>query len=78
MTRYRWVAAREAEGFPTAAACAVARVTRQGFYAWCGRCAAPPSAAESAEAELIAEIRRIHAGSDGSYGSPPSSAAAGG
>ena len=30
MTRYRWVAARKAEGFPTTPACAVARVPRQG------------------------------------------------
>ena len=61
MTRYRWVSARKAEGFPTTAACAVARVTLQGFYAWCRRCAAGPTAAESAEAEVVREIRSIHA-----------------
>ena len=70
MTRYRWVAARKAEGFPTKSACAVARVSRQGFDAWCRRSARGPSAAELSEAELVAEIRSIHAGSDGSYGSP--------
>ena len=70
MTRYRWVAARGAEGFPTAAACRVAQVTRQGFYAWRGRSARGPSAAEAAEAELVAEIRDIHAEFAGAYGSP--------
>lgn len=70
MTRYRWVAARKAEGFPTKSACAVARVSRQGFYAWCRRSTRGPSVAELSEAELVAEIRSIHAGSDGSYGSP--------
>ena len=70
MTRYLWVAARKAEGFPTTVACAVAKVTRQGFYAWCRRSAAGPSAGEVAEAELVEEIRRIHAGSGGAYGSP--------
>lgn len=70
MIRYRWVAAHKAEGFPTKSACAVARVSRQGFYAWCRRSARGPSAAESAEAELVAEIREIHADSAGAYGSP--------
>lgn len=37
MTRCLWVAARKAEGFPTAVACRVAKVSRQGFYAWCRR-----------------------------------------
>lgn len=70
MTRYRWVAARKAEGFPTTVACRVAQVTRQGFYAWCRRSAGRPSAVEVAEAELVSEIRGIHADSDGAYGSP--------
>ena len=69
MTRYRWVAARKAEGFPTTMACRAAQVTRQGFYDWCRRSAAP-SGAEAAEAELIREIRGIHAEFDGAYGSP--------
>ena len=70
MTRYRWVAARRAEGFPITAACAVAQVSRQGFYAWRRRSTSGPSAAESAEAELVGEIRGVHADSDGTYGSP--------
>ena len=72
MTRYLWVAARKAEGFPTTVACAVAQVSRLGFYAWCRRSAAAPTAAEWAEAELVDEIRTIHADSGGAYGSPPS------
>ena len=32
MTRYRWVAARKAEGFPTTLCCTVAGVSRQSFY----------------------------------------------
>ena len=70
MTRYRWVAARRAEGFPTTAACGVAGVSRQGFYDWRNCQTAPPSATELAEADLVAEIRRIHADSAGTYGSP--------
>ena len=51
-------------------ACAAAKVSRQGFYAWCSRHGAPPRAAEMAEAHLVSEIRGIHAESDGPYGSP--------
>ena len=70
MTRYRWVTARKAEGFPTTLCCDVAGVSRQGFYDW--RCAeaAGPTDRERAEAALVAEITEIWAGSDGTYGSP--------
>ena len=70
MTRYRWVAARKAEGFPTTMCCRVARMSTSAFYDWCRRDAAGPSDAELAEAELVAEIRRIHAETDGTYGEP--------
>ena len=70
MTRCRWVAARRAEGFPIKAACGVAGVSRQGFYAWQRRCEAPPRTTGLAKAELVGEIRRIHADSGGTYGSP--------
>ena len=70
MTRYRWVAARKAEGFPTALCCRAARVSRRAFYGWrCAR-AAGPTDREAAEAALVAEIGEIWAGSDGAYGSP--------
>ena len=70
MTRYRWVAARRAEGFPTAAACESAGVSRQAFYDWSARHKAGPSPNELADAELVAEIKQIHADSGGAYGSP--------
>ena len=70
MTRYLWVAARRAEGFPTTAACAAAGVSRQAFYDWSGQQAQGPSPAKLAEADLVAVIRSIHADSGGAYGSP--------
>ena len=70
MTRYRWVTARRAEGFPTALCCRVARVSRQAFYDWRAARRAGPTGRERAEAALVAEIREIHADSDGAYGSP--------
>lgn len=70
MTRYRWVAARKAEGFPITMACRVAEVSRQAFGDWRARQAAGPSSAEVAEAALVAEIREIHDESDGTYGEP--------
>ena len=74
MTRYRWVTARKAEGFPTTAACEVAGVSRQAFYDWQAHQNASPTPAEEAEAELVSEIREIHAASDGTYGEPRVSA----
>ena len=70
MTRLRWVAARKAEGFPTTRCCEAARVSRQAFYDWRARRAAGPSERERAEADLLAAIRGVHAGSGGAYGSP--------
>ncbi len=43
MIRYRWVAARKAEGFPITAACNVAEVSRQAFCDWRLAQAAGPS-----------------------------------
>ena len=70
MTRYRWVAARKAEGFPITMACQAACVSRQAYHDWQTRQAAGPSPAEVAEAGLVAEIRSIHASVDGIYGAP--------
>lgn len=70
MTRYRWVTARKAEGFPTKLCCEVARVSRQAFYGWQAAHGDGPTPRERAEAALVAEIAEIHAGSDGTYGSP--------
>ncbi len=70
MTRYRWVAARKAEGFPTAMACRVARVSRQAFYDWTHRMAAGPTGPELAEADLVQAMREIDDEFDQTYGSP--------
>ena len=70
MSRYRWVDAQQAAGFPVAAACQAAGVSASAFYGWAARWRQAPSAAEQAQAALVAEIRTIHAGSAGIYGSP--------
>ncbi len=70
MTRYKWVAARKAEGFPTIMACTVAGVSRQAFYDWRERSAAAPTVTDTAETVLVAEIRAIHAEFKGTYGQP--------
>ena len=70
MTRYRWVAARKAEGFPITAACKVADVSRQAFHDWQAKLAAGPTPAERAEANLVGQIRSIHEDFDGTYGEP--------
>lgn len=70
MTRYRWVAARKAEGFPITAACKVAEVSTTAFDDWRRRETAGPTDAERAEAALVAEIREIHDETDGTYGEP--------
>ncbi len=70
MTRYWWVAARKAEGFPITMACEVAGVSRQAFHDWRQRIAAGPTVAEQAEAELVGVMRAIHAESDATYGEP--------
>ena len=67
MTRYRQVAARRAEGFPTTLCCAAARVSRQAFHGQRAEHRAGPTAGGRAEAALVAEIREIHASSGGAY-----------
>ena len=70
MTRYRWVAARKAEGFPITMACTVADVSRQAFHDWRARISAGPTARDLAEVELVEVMRAIHAESDLTYGEP--------
>ncbi len=70
MTRYWWVAARKAEGFPTTTACEIVGVSRQGFYDWRSLEAAGPTEAQLQEARLVAEMGEIHDEFDESYGSP--------
>ena len=66
MRAFRFVAANRAE-FPVAFMCARLGVSPSGFYAWRGR---PPSARATADAALTETIRRVHAGSRGTYGAP--------
>jgi putative transposase len=69
VTRYKWIAARKAEGFPITPACKIAEVSRQAFYDWQRQLAAPTDF-QVIEAELVDKIRAIHADSDGVYGEP--------
>lgn len=70
MTRYKWVLARKAEGFPITMACNVADVSRQAFYDWRLRLAGGPSEAEQAEAGLVQQMGDIRNEFDDTYGSP--------
>jgi putative transposase len=74
VSRYRCVDAQvyaqKAAGFPVGAACAAAGVSTSAYYAWTVRRVQGPSEAERDQARLVAEIRTVHAGSDGVYGSP--------
>jgi putative transposase len=68
--RYRCVDAQKAAGFPVAAACQAAGVTRSAYYAWTAGATQGASQRQREEARLVGEIRRIHARSRGVYGSP--------
>jgi transposase InsO family protein len=70
VSRYRCVGAQKAAGFPVAAACTAAGVTRSAYYAWAARAAQGPSDHDRQEARLLAEVRRVHARSGGTYGAP--------
>jgi len=51
-------------------ACEVAEVSASGFYDWCAREEAGPTARQLADADLVALIREIFAAADGNYGVP--------
>jgi putative transposase len=70
VTRYKWFAARKAEGFPITVACKIAEVSRQAFNDWRARQAAPPTDADRADTELVAAMLDIHVEFDGTYGQP--------
>jgi putative transposase len=64
--RYRFI--REHEGrFSVSALCRVLQVSRSGYIAWKKR---PLSPCSQQEQRLLVEIRAIHQGSRGTYGSP--------
>jgi putative transposase len=68
--RYRCVDAQNAAGFPVAAACQAAGVRRSAYYAWTTSTALGSAERHREQARLVSEIRRIHARSKGTYGSP--------
>jgi putative transposase len=70
VTRYRCVDAQKAAGFPVAAACTAAGVSRAAYYAWAASARQRPSDRDQEESRLLKEIRAIHARSQGTYGSP--------
>jgi putative transposase len=71
VSRYRCVDAQKAAGFPVAAACQAAGVTRSAYYAWTASVAQEgPAERRREQARLVREIRRIHTGSHGTYGAP--------
>jgi putative transposase len=70
VTRYQWVAARKAEGFPITMAAKVAEVSRQAFHDWRAKEAAGPTEVELAEVDLVELMREIHDEMNGTYGEP--------
>jgi putative transposase len=58
----------EKANYPVALMCRVLEVSRSGFYASTAK--VRPTPRESADAELVDEIRRIHEASRGTYGRP--------
>ncbi len=66
MKLYEFIEAQKAE-FPVSLMTRILGVSRSGYYAWRGR---GPSGRETADIELTARIRRVHASSRGTYGYP--------
>jgi putative transposase len=62
---FRFIDAEKAN-HKVATVCRVLEVSRSGYYAWASR---PPAARTVQNAALVVEIRRVHAESDGTYGS---------
>jgi putative transposase len=62
---FRFIDAEKAN-HKVATMCRVLEVSRSGYYAWAGR---PVSQRAQENAALVVEIRRVHAESDGTYGS---------
>ena len=70
MTKYRWISARKAEGFPIRLCCSVAECPPSSYYDWRETHGAGPTPAELDEAHLVNEIMAIHTALDDTYGSP--------
>ena len=70
MTRYEWVAARKAEGFPATAACKVAGISTSTFYEWARARVQGPTEQQWEEIMLCDEIVNIFKDNNGTYGVP--------
>jgi putative transposase len=70
VTKYRWITARKAEGFPVRLCCRVLQMAPSSYYDWLGVYGAGATSRELDEAYLANEIRSIHTTLDDSYGSP--------
>ena len=70
MMLYRFVDEQKAEGFPVERICDVAGVSTSAYYGWKQHRDGVWTVAELDEARLVAEIRKVHADSEGTYGSP--------
>jgi putative transposase len=70
VTKYRWIAARKAEGFAVRLCCSVTAVAPSSYYDWHHAHGAGPTSHEIDEAYLVNEIKAIHDTLDDSYGSP--------
>jgi transposase InsO family protein len=70
MTRYEWVAARKAEGFPVTAACKMAGISTSTFYEWAQARVQGPTEAQWEEITLCDEIVNIYKDNDSTYGVP--------
>ncbi len=58
---------RRRDRYPVRMMCRLLKVSRSGYYAWCGR---PESARAKFDRELMPKIRRVYQQSKGVYGSP--------
>ncbi|MGI8807218.1 MAG: IS3 family transposase [Acidimicrobiales bacterium] len=61
---------RQRAEFAVKTLCRVCRVSTSGYYDWIARRAAGPSPQAVAEAELVGQIRLVHAESRNNYGEP--------
>jgi len=66
---YSFMVAEKAN-FPVVFMARYFKVSTQAFYDWCAKVAGGPTEGELQEALLVAEMKVIHADSDGTYGEP--------
>ena len=64
--RFRFIE-QHARTWPVRLVCRVLQVSPSGYYGWRSR---PESARSAADRHLLEDVRRIHAGHHGRYGSP--------